>query len=86
MKYQLHSHGWPIGDRLIPVGTVIKLPPKEGDDWSALAQGKPIPLNAVPLDDEAYQAMLRQFHDWQISRVGDCVRRRPSARPDFIPE
>ena len=42
MKYQLAQHGWPIGQFLIPVGTIIDLTkdPEQMNDWEKLAQGK----------------------------------------------
>ena len=32
-----------------------------GDRWSKLAKGKTIPINATPLDDEAWQAQLQAY-------------------------
>jgi len=64
MRFQLRDHGWPISDKLIPVGTIIDASAK--DDWSVLARGLKPPVNAVPLDAEAYQAMLKLYPHWQI--------------------
>jgi hypothetical protein len=78
MRYQLSQHGWPIGDRLIPVGTVIEIGVggAAGDDWSRLAAFRVPPINSVPLDQEAYQAMRAAgYPDDRIPRVGDEVKR-----------
>ena len=61
MRYQISYHGWRFGDRVVPVGTVIDLPPKAGDEWSALALGQRIPPNAQPLDAEAWYEMARVY-------------------------
>jgi hypothetical protein len=63
MKYLLAHHGWLIGDRFIPAGTTIELPAKPGDDWSRLAQGKTIPINAQALDAEAWDALNAAYPD-----------------------
>jgi hypothetical protein len=55
MRYQITGHGFPVRDRLIPNGTVIDTDAQ--DDWSTLAKGLPIPLNAMPLDQAAWAAM-----------------------------
>jgi hypothetical protein len=68
MKYQLSVHGWPIGDRLIPLGTVIDLPAKSGDDWSRLVEGRPMPLNAQALDAEAWDALVATYPE-QLFRL-----------------
>ena len=61
MKYQLTMHGWPIGQFLIPVGTVIDIPAKDGDDWSALATDMVPPINAQALDAQAWNALVRAY-------------------------
>jgi hypothetical protein len=33
------------------------------DRWSQLAKGKTIPIDATPLDEEAWQAQLRAYPD-----------------------
>jgi hypothetical protein len=73
MRYQLSVHGWPIGDKLIPVGTVIDA--DAPDDWSRLARGQVPPINAVPLDQGCYQLMLALYGDSRIPIVGDLVVR-----------
>jgi hypothetical protein len=62
MRYQLTQHGWPISDRLIPVGTVIDDVAGQ-DDFSKLvrARGLSPPINAQPLDQATYNSM-KQFH------------------------
>jgi hypothetical protein len=63
MKYQLAGHGWPIGQWLIPVGTVIDhtKTPEQMTDWEKLALGKLPPLNAVALDDDCAEAMANGY-------------------------
>jgi len=60
MRYRLSS-AWPMGAVLCPAGTVIDA--NANDRWSQLAKGKTIPINATPLDDEAWQAQLRAYPD-----------------------
>jgi hypothetical protein len=78
MKYQLVNHGWPIGQFLVPVGTVISIPPNVGDDWSRMAVGRVPPMNAQPLDKEAYEALVRAYgakklvlKGWEPTNNGD---------------
>jgi hypothetical protein len=61
MRYLLTGHGFPVGQYLIPVGTVIDVPAKAGDDWSRLATGKTIPRNAQPLDQQAFDALVKAY-------------------------
>jgi hypothetical protein len=63
MKYQLAQHGWPIGQWLIPVGTVIDhgKAPEQMNDWEKLALGKLPPMNAVPLDTDCAEAMAKGY-------------------------
>jgi hypothetical protein len=53
MKFQVNGQGWPVGQSLVPAGTVIDT---SASDWSSL-RGYVLPPNVTPLDDEAYQAM-----------------------------
>jgi hypothetical protein len=61
MKFQIGPQGWPIGGMLIPASTVIDLTKPEGElsDWEKLARGHPLPMDAGPLDDEAYAELVR---------------------------
>ena len=63
MKYQLSGCGWPVGQFLIPVGTIIDLtkPPEQMNDWEKLALGKLPPLNALALDDDCANAMEQGY-------------------------
>jgi hypothetical protein len=70
MKFQLCNHGWPIGQYLVPVGTVISIPAKAGDDWSAMAVGRVPPPNAQPLDREAYYALVRAYGEKKLVMRG----------------
>jgi hypothetical protein len=53
MRYQIRTGGWPIGSWLIPVNTILDF--SKPDDRTRLAEGKTPPLNARPMDDEAYR-------------------------------
>jgi hypothetical protein len=50
-----------VGAALIPAGTVIDFAKR--DQWSKLAKDKTIPINATPLDQEAWQAQLAAYPD-----------------------
>jgi hypothetical protein len=76
-RYQLRMHGWSIGGRLIPEGTIIDDVAGQ-DDWSKLVRAKelPPPLNAQPLDQPSYDAMKAHYGDhtrWVVTGPG--VRR-----------
>src|SRR5262249_61838755 len=59
MKFQITGQGWPIGQHLIPSGTLIDF--SEPNIWTALATEIVIPINATPLDEEAWEAQLRAY-------------------------
>jgi hypothetical protein len=59
MKFQVNGQGWPVGQSLVPAGTVIDH--SASDDWSRVARAYVLPPNASPLDDEAYQAMKTNY-------------------------
>ena len=59
MRYQIGTGGWPIGSWLIPVDTILDI--SKPNDWTRLAAGRVPPLNARPMDDEAYQLMLKSY-------------------------
>ena len=51
---------WPLGDALVcPANTIIDASAK--DRWSQRAKGKVIPINATPLDQEAWEAQLAAY-------------------------
>jgi hypothetical protein len=60
MRFKL-SQAWPLDAVLCPAGTIIDA--SVNDYWSRRAKGKTIPINATPLDDEAWQAQLRAYPD-----------------------
>jgi len=61
MRFQLKNHGWPIGDKLVPTGTILDLG-NPASDWDRLARDHmPPPLNAVALDQEAFDVMWRAY-------------------------
>jgi hypothetical protein len=61
MRFRITGQGWRLGDALVPADTVIDASAK--DRWSQRAKGKVIPLNATPLDEEAWQAQLAAYPD-----------------------
>jgi hypothetical protein len=73
MKFQLMRHGWPVGQWFIPEGTIIDA--SSNDEWSRLARGRTPPSNAIALDQEAADAMLRRYPKEQM-HVGPGVIRR----------
>jgi len=67
VRYQISGGGWPIGSWLIPAGTIIDLP--EGK------RGRLPPRDAVALDEQTYQAMVKQYEigpkpPWRVHRRG----------------
>jgi hypothetical protein len=59
MRFQIAEAGWPVGQFLIPAGTVIDT--EADDDWSRLVRERGLPLNARPMDNEAYEFMVRAY-------------------------
>jgi len=61
MRFQLKDTGWPIGQYLVPVGTILDLG-NPTTDWDRLAMSHmPPPLNAVALDQECAEFMHRVY-------------------------
>jgi hypothetical protein len=60
MLYQLRGD-FPVGQYLIPVGTVINS--ASTDQWSVLARGHAPPLNCMPLDWGTWQELKRLYPD-----------------------
>ena len=62
MRFRLNSD-WALfgGTWIVPAGTIIDT--SIDDQWSRRARGLPPPINAVPLDEEAWQAQLRAYPD-----------------------
>jgi hypothetical protein len=57
MRYRICGAGWPVGQYLIPTGTVLDF--SKPDMWTKIAEGLAIPINATPLDEEAHEAQLK---------------------------
>jgi hypothetical protein len=55
MKYRIFGPGWPVGQHLVPTGTVVDT---SVDEW---AKGLTPPPNCMALDDEAHQAMVKAY-------------------------
>jgi hypothetical protein len=60
MKYRINSP-WSVDALLCPAQTVIDA--SASDYWAQKARGKVIPINATPLDEEAWQAQLSAYPD-----------------------
>jgi hypothetical protein len=61
MRFRITGQGWRLGDALVPAETIVDL--AKSDQWSQRAKGKPVPFDAVPLDEEALQEQLRLYPD-----------------------
>jgi hypothetical protein len=61
MRFRITGPGWRLGDALVPAETIIDL--AKSDRWSKLAKGKTIPIDAVPLDQEAWETQPRLYSD-----------------------
>jgi hypothetical protein len=63
MRFRICSPGWPLqgGAAFVPPGSVID--DNSNDTWSLLARDLPPPMNATPLDDEAYYAQRKTYPD-----------------------
>jgi hypothetical protein len=59
MKYQITGQGWPIGQFLVPTGSIIDA--SADDHWSLCARGLTIPITATCLDAEAWQAQQAAY-------------------------
>jgi hypothetical protein len=80
MRFQLANHGWPIaGGLLIPEGTIL-----DRDDWSwnGAALTWPPPINAIALDQSAYDELLRHYPYFRIqSRPDAGINRHADPKP-----
>jgi hypothetical protein len=62
MRFRITGQGWRLGaDALVPADTIIDF--AKSDQWSKRAKGKPIPLTATPLDEEAFLEQVRLYPD-----------------------
>jgi hypothetical protein len=61
MRFQICGQGWPLdgGAWLAPAGTIFDY--DKPDHWTARIARGVIPINATPLDAEAWQAQLRSY-------------------------
>jgi hypothetical protein len=55
MRYQIFGPGWPVGQHLVPTGTVVDT---SVDEW---AIGLTPPPNCMALDDEAQQVLSQVY-------------------------
>jgi hypothetical protein len=75
MRYQIHTHGFPIRDRLLEVGTVID-DISGTNDASLLvrAQRAVAPPNATPLNGPTEDALKKMYGAHRVRPV-------PAGRP-----
>jgi len=67
MKYQIVDYEWTVDHDLaaIPVGTIIDT---DQPEWAWLALHPP-PINAMAIDQRAYDALRRRYPYWHIVRA-----------------
>jgi hypothetical protein len=58
MRFRI-TGDWQLGDAVAPANTVIDF--AKSDQWSRRAKNKVIPINATPLDQEAWEEQLRAY-------------------------
>ena len=72
MKFFMHRHGWSCGAFLVPEGTTL-----DRTDWTI--HGMPLPWppppNALALDQEAYDEMLRYYPHYVIMTADPAINR-----------
>lgn len=59
MRFRIDGQGWPLGAWLAPAGTIFDYDKPGG--WAARAPRGMIPINATPLDDEAWTAQQASY-------------------------
>jgi hypothetical protein len=74
MRFQLAQHDWPCSAVTVPVGTML-----DKEDWTYAGAPLPWPppVNALALDQEAYDFLLAIYPYYQVLSVphsGDVVR------------
>jgi hypothetical protein len=72
MKYQITDYDWSVQDHMvpIPVGTIIDT---DEPDWAWLRDHPP-PINAIAMDQEAYDVLRRRYPYWYISSTPEISR------------
>jgi hypothetical protein len=78
MKFQITS-GWPIGSWFVPPGTIIDTdkPDHELTREERLALGRLPPRDAVALNEETYELMVKEYetgrrgNGWKVHRRYD---------------
>jgi hypothetical protein len=70
-RYQITGAGWPVGQWLIPTGTVID-DVSGTDTWSVIVRerGLPPPVNASLLDQSTYDTYDQMVQSYSARRVG----------------
>jgi hypothetical protein len=76
MKFQLRMHGWAIegGRQYFPAGTIIDT---ADASWAKIMSGHGgvPPANAVPWDQQAYDAMRAVYPAYQIFTIDPGINR-----------
>jgi hypothetical protein len=74
MLFQITGTGWPVGDKLIPAGTVLDWA-DDRDQWANLAKSVGVlPKNCMSLDQDAHDYAVKHWPRDQ----------RPIPSPDLI--
>jgi hypothetical protein len=73
MKFRVGGSSWPVGQHLIPNGTVIDTTgnPEQMNQWSreVLKRGLLPPVDAQPLDDATYQQMVAIYGAHRVATL-----------------
>lgn len=72
MKFQITGQGWSLGAWLAPAGTIFDY--DAPNMWTALVARGVIPINAAPLDDEAYQAQQKAYPAYLLGPPPEASR------------
>ena len=73
MRFQL-SGAWPVGRWLLPAGTLLEADARGEFFWNGFQLPKPMPVEAVCLDQRAYDEHLRPYPYHRILTAGEIVR------------
>jgi hypothetical protein len=67
-RFQLDGSGWPVGQFLIPAGTVIDTDAKS-DGWSLMCSERGLlpPVTCQPLDAATYELMCGLYGSWRVA-------------------
>ena len=68
MKFQVGQGGWPVGQHLIPAGSIVDTSTFE---WAwllagPLANGNVPPMNCQAQDQATYNSMVNKYGYWRV--------------------